>query len=80
MVPFVMNKGKCDISGKWVKLYEDFNGKDFKIVVPSEWTFSDVFKGNADMVTDCGGTKLVGGYERFGKVLIIIIICLGRPS
>lgn len=60
-----MKNNKCDISGKWEKLYEAFNGKT--IDNPTDWTFENVFKGNANVITDCGGTKLVGGFERFGK-------------
>ena len=65
-----MKNNKCDISGEWVKLYEAFNGKDFES--PADWSFQNVFKGNENVVTNCGGTKLVGGFERFGKVIIII--------
>ena len=69
MVPFTMKGGKCDIEGKWEKLYEGLNEKE--LTHPADWTFSGVFGGNSNMITDCGGTKLVGGFERFGKVRLI---------
>jgi hypothetical protein len=40
MVPFVMKNNKCDIEGKWEKLYEALNGKELD--EPTDWTFESV--------------------------------------
>jgi hypothetical protein len=62
--PFVLQDGDCKDPGTWESFYEDFTSNDFTDA--KDWVIESTFKGTTDVITDCGGTKLVGGYGVFG--------------
>lgn len=71
VAPFVIKDGKCTIQGEWSVVAKDFNDKDIPIPFINDWVIKNTFKETTDYVTECGGIKIVGGFEKFGAGAIV---------
>lgn len=70
--PYQMKDGSCQLVGDWQVLHKGFSTNEF--TDNDGWGVTGVA---GDVITDCGGTKLFGGFEKFEAVRIYIFN-LGR--